>query len=96
MRVKYGITFPIVEKVEVNGVNCHPVFNYIRQNSRLFDKKKDVTTNIGWNIGNFLVNKEGHVVEYYDPTVEPLSIVKDIRKLTEESKLKDIILQNIV
>ena len=82
MRVKYKITFPIAEKVEVNGLNTHPVFSYLRQNSSLHDKKKGVTTNIGWNFAKFLVNKEGKVVKYYEPIVEPTAIVEDIRKLT--------------
>ena len=54
----------------------------MRQNSKLHDAAKGLTTNVGWNFGKFLVNEKGEVVEYYEPSVEPNAIVADIRKLT--------------
>ena len=81
---KYGVTFPITEKIEVNGVNCHPLYSYLRQNSSLFDAKSGLTSEIQWNFGKFLVNGEGKVVNYYAPPTNPDDIIPDIKKLLEE------------
>jgi glutathione peroxidase len=80
-RGKYGAQFTIFEKIEVNGDNTHPVYNYLRTNSSLYDAKKKQAGNIPWNFAKFLVNAEGHVVNYYAPTVDPQSIRPDIEKL---------------
>jgi glutathione peroxidase len=52
----YGITFPISQKVEVNGPNAHPVYKYLKENSDI--------TNIGWNFEKFLVSKDGLITHY--------------------------------
>ena len=70
-RGKYGAQFPMTEKIEVNGENCHPLYAYLRQNSSLHDAKKNETNVIGWNFGKFLLNGEGKVVDYYPPTTAP-------------------------
>jgi glutathione peroxidase len=41
MRKKYGIEFPLMEKIEVNGENAHPIFMYLRQNTYELKSKKD-------------------------------------------------------
>ena len=52
----YGITFPISQKVEVNGPNAHPVYKYLKESSDI--------TNIGWNFEKFLVSKDGSITHY--------------------------------
>jgi glutathione peroxidase len=52
----YGITFPISQKVEVNGPNAHPIYKYLKENSDI--------TNIGWNFEKFLVSKDGSITHY--------------------------------
>ena len=39
-RTKYGVTFQLTEKIEVNGKNTHPTYNFLRKNSSLYDEKK--------------------------------------------------------
>jgi glutathione peroxidase len=52
----YGITFPISQKVEVNGPNAHPIYNYLKENSGV--------TNIGWNFEKFLISSDGSITHY--------------------------------
>ena len=52
----YGITFPISQKVEVNGPNAHPIYNYLKGNSGV--------TNIGWNFEKFLISSDGSITHY--------------------------------
>lgn len=52
----YGITFPISQKVEVNGPNAHPVYKYLKESSDI--------TNIGWNFEKFLVSRDGSITHY--------------------------------
>ena len=52
----YGITFPISQKVEVNGPNAHPIYKYLKENSGV--------TNIGWNFEKFLVSVDGSITHY--------------------------------
>ena len=52
----YGITFPISQKVEVNGPNAHPVYKYLKENAGV--------TNIGWNFEKFLVSSDESITHY--------------------------------
>jgi glutathione peroxidase len=52
----YGITFPISQKVEVNGPNAHPIYRYLKESSGV--------TNIGWNFEKFLVSYDGSITHY--------------------------------
>ena len=45
-RGKYGAKFTIFEKIEVNGSNCHPIYNYLRTHSSLYDADKKVASEI--------------------------------------------------
>jgi glutathione peroxidase len=53
----YGITFPISQKVEVNGPNAHPIYKYCK------DKAAD-GKDIAWNFEKFLVAKDGSITHY--------------------------------
>ena len=68
-------------KIEVNGPNTHEAYKYLRYNSELFDAKKKEVKEIPWNFAKFLLDSEGNVKSYYNPRVEPLTIVPDIEKL---------------
>eukprot|EP00741_Cyanophora_paradoxa_P021737 tig00000241_g20980.t1 len=71
-----GASFPLMDKVEVNGANAIPLY-------KDFLKAK-FPGDIKWNFGKFLVNKKGEVVQRYEPTVAPNDIVADIEKLLAE------------
>jgi glutathione peroxidase len=52
----YGVTFPISQKVEVNGPNAHEIYKYCKENVGV--------TNIGWNFEKFLVSTNGSITHY--------------------------------
>ena len=72
--LNYGVSFPMMEKVEVNGSKAHPLFKWLtREAPGLLG-----TTGIKWNFTKFLVGKDGKVLKRYAPTDKPESITKDI------------------
>jgi len=73
----YGVSFPMFEKIEVNGANAHPLYNWLK------DEKPGVlgTKNIKWNFTKFLVNRDGKVVERFAPTAKPADLAKPIEKV---------------
>ena len=73
----YGVTFPMYEKVEVNGPQTHPVFSFLK------GEKKGIlgTEKIKWNFTKFLVDKEGRVVKRYAPTTKPEAIAAAVEEL---------------
>jgi len=73
---KYGAKFPLFSKIDVNGPNTHPLYEYLK------GVKGGLLPDIKWNFGKFLVGKDGKVVERYAPTDSPSSIFeKDIKPL---------------
>jgi glutathione peroxidase len=74
-KINHGVTFQLTEKVDVNGKNTHPVFEYLKKEQGGFLGSK-----IKWNFTKFLVSKEGKVVERYAPTTTPSKIESDIKK----------------
>jgi glutathione peroxidase len=75
--INYGVTFPLFAKVDVNGDNTAPVYQYLKK------AKRGVLGSeaIKWNFTKFLVDRKGNVVERYAPNVEPDAIAGDIEKL---------------
>lgn len=81
---RYGVTFPMFAKIDVNGDNTHPVYRILKaQKSELMG----LTTDIKWNFAKFLVGADGKVVSRYLPTTSPSSIEKDILKLLDKQEL---------
>lgn len=75
--LNYGVDFPMFAKIEVNGPNAHPLFEFLKQNARGLLGSEAVK----WNFTKFLVNREGDVVRRYPPTTKPSAIRADIEKL---------------
>ena len=75
--MNFGVTFPLSQKVDVNGDNAHPLFAYLKT------EKPGVlgSTRIKWNFTKFLVNKEGQVIKRYSPTAKPEALERDIESL---------------
>ena len=73
----YGVTFPMFSKIEVNGVNAHPLYKYLK------DAKPGLlgTEAIKWNFTKFLVGKDGEPVARYAPNTKPEELEAPIRKL---------------
>ena len=72
----YGVDFLMMEKIDVNGNNEHPLYTWLKKQEGGF-----LTDGIKWNFTKFLVNRQGEVVERYAPTTKPESIKADIVKL---------------
>jgi len=75
--INYGVTFPLMGKLNVNGPEAAPVFEYLKDNARGLLKSRAVK----WNFTKFLVNKEGIVVKRYAPRTKPASIAQAIDEL---------------
>ncbi|NLY81545.1 MAG: glutathione peroxidase [Clostridiales bacterium] len=75
-QLNYGVTFPMFEKIEVNGENRHPLYKYLIENN--LNKNSG---DIKWNFEKFLVDRDGKIVNRYASLKKPKSIDKDIFKL---------------
>lgn len=75
--MNFGVTFPLFSKVDVNGKNAHPLFQYLTEEAPGVLGMKAVK----WNFTKFLVNRSGEVVERYAPNTNPIEISEDIEKL---------------
>ena len=73
----FNIKFPIFSKIDVNGDNAHPLYQFLTtQAPGIFGSKK-----IKWNFTKFLINEKGEVVSRYAPITKPAAIEKDLAKL---------------
>lgn len=75
-QLNYGVSFPMMAKVKVNGADAHPLWQWLKaQAPGLLG-----TEGIKWNFTKFLVGRDGQVLKRYAPTDTPESIAKDIEK----------------
>jgi glutathione peroxidase len=75
--VNYGVTFPLMAKVDVNGDAAAPLYKWLKKEKPgLLGSEA-----IKWNFTKFLVDRKGNVVERYAPNTEPAAIAGDIEKL---------------
>ena len=73
---KFDVTFPMFAKIEVNGPNAHPLYNYLKG-----EKSGLLGASIKWNFSKFLVDRAGNVVARHAPTTRPESLKKEIEAL---------------
>ena len=78
--MNYGVSFPMMEKVEVNGAQAHPLFKWLTKEAPGLLG----STGIKWNFTKFLVGRDGRVIKRYAPTDKPESITKDIEAALAE------------
>lgn len=72
--LNYGVSFPMMAKVNVNGAEAHPLYQWLTKEAPgLLGSKA-----IKWNFTKFLVGKDGQVLKRYAPTDTPKSLAKDI------------------
>ena len=74
--LRFNIAFPQFAKIDVNGKNEHPLYTFLKENCPINQGKK-----IKWNFTKFLVDREGNVVNRFEPTVKPNEFEEDIQKL---------------
>jgi glutathione peroxidase len=72
----YDVTFPMFSKIEVNGENTHPLYQWMKKEA----KGLLGSESIKWNFTKFLIDTEGNVVKRYAPNDTPEKIEKDLRK----------------
>lgn len=73
----FGVTFPMMEKIEVNGANAHPIYQWLcAQAPGLLGSKA-----IKWNFTKFLVDRDGQVIRRYAPQDAPEKLAQDIEAL---------------
>lgn len=74
---QFGVNFPILKKIEVNGSNAHPLYKYLKKEKAGLLGFKGVR----WNFEKFLVDRQGNVVERFLSEQTPLSFEQEIVRL---------------
>ena len=75
--VNFGVSFPLMAKVEVNGPEASPLFDWLKREA----KGVLGTRAIKWNFTKFLIDRDGSVVRRYGPSDKPANIAADIEAL---------------
>jgi len=75
--LQFNIKFPLFNKIDVNGKDADPLFNYLKEKAPGILGSKSIK----WNFTKFLVNRQGEVVKRYAPTTKPEDITEDIERL---------------
>lgn len=73
--LNYGVTFPMFAKIDVNGSDAHPLYQWLRS-----QKGGVLGNSIKWNFAKFLVGRDGQVIDRYAPTTTPKALASDIEK----------------
>ena len=80
-QINFGVTFPLMKKIEVNGENEHPIYTFLKaQAVGCFGR------NIKWNFTKFLVLRDGSVIKRYAPATKPMKIEKDIVEMLKAAE----------
>ncbi|NQZ84412.1 MAG: glutathione peroxidase [Nanoarchaeales archaeon] len=74
--IDFGVTFPMMEKIEVNGNNENPLYTYLKEM-----QQGALTNSIKWNFTKFLIDKEGTPVNRFKPTTVPEKLERYIEEL---------------
>lgn len=82
-QTRYGVSFLLSEKIDVNGHNAHPLWHY------LTESKPGIlgTKAIKWNFTKFLINRKGVIVGRYEPLTSPEALQGKIEKLLQEKTI---------
>jgi len=79
-KINYGVTFPLSQKVDVNGKNTSPVFEFLKGRAGGL-----LGSSVKWNFTKFLVGPDGTTVKRYAPKTSPEDIEPDIAALLESA-----------
>jgi glutathione peroxidase len=75
--LNYGVSFPLFERIDVNGDGAHALYRWLKSSAPGILGSEAIK----WNFTKFLLDRDGRVVERYAPTTEPADIAPDIEKL---------------
>ncbi|MGA8785455.1 MAG: glutathione peroxidase [Polaromonas sp.] len=73
-QVNYGVSFPMMSKVDVNGPAAHPLYKWLTSEAPGLLGSKSIK----WNFTKFLIGKDGEVIKRYAPLDKPADLTKDI------------------
>ena len=80
-QINYGVTFPMMAKIDVNGSDAHPLYQWLASEAPGLLGSKSIK----WNFTKFLVGRDGQVIKRYAPTDTPQSMAKDIEALLTDA-----------
>ena len=66
-QINYGVNFPVFAKVDVNGESTHPIFQYLKEQKPGSGESSDIQ----WNFTKFVIDRNGEVVERFEPKQSP-------------------------
>tara|TARA_B110000046_G_scaffold186022_1_gene231479 strand:+ start:4901 stop:5380 length:480 start_codon:yes stop_codon:yes gene_type:complete len=75
-QINYGLSFPVMGKIDVNGTNRHPLYAYLTKQAGGL-----ITDGIKWNFTKFLIDRDGQVVKRFGSVSKPSTIASDIESL---------------
>ncbi|MDB5939153.1 MAG: Glutathione peroxidase [Polaromonas sp.] len=73
-QVNYGVSFPMMSKIDVNGTSAHPLYQWLCAEAPGLMGSKSIK----WNFTKFLVGKDGQVIKRYAPLDKPEALAGDI------------------
>lgn len=76
-KLTYDVSFPVMKKIDVNGDNASPLYDWMKAEAPGLLGSKGVK----WNFTKFLIDRDGKVVRRYAPADKPAGLAKDIEKL---------------
>jgi glutathione peroxidase len=79
-QINYGVSFPMMAKVKVNGAEAHPLWKWLTHEA----PGVLGTEAVKWNFTKFLIGRDGRVIKRYAPNTEPAAIAADIEKALAE------------
>ena len=72
----YAVSFPMFDKIDVNGGSAHPLYQYLKD-----EKSGLLGSSIKWNFTKFLIDRSGRVVARHAPTTTPQALTREIEAL---------------
>lgn len=79
-QLNFGVTFPVMRKIDVNGDDAAPLFDYLKKTAPGLLG----STRIKWNFTKFLISADGTTIKRYGPATKPGKIAGDIEALLKE------------
>lgn len=80
-KVNYGVTFPIMGMVKVNGKEAAPIYKELKKQKK---RKFFLPNRVWWNFEKFLIDQEGNVIKRYSSQKSPMEFEDEIVKLLEQ------------
>lgn len=88
-RGEYGVTFPVLSKVDVNGAKAAPIYRWLKSAAaRRSSAGNTAPDDIPWNFTKFLIDRDGLTVTRFEPRVTPDSLAPEIVKRLATSSVR--------